>query len=947
MTCAIPRMISLTAITLKKAFIFIISYLIVVVSVLAQCPNRDSLWKRIVYFKESLKPLTQKELEELLGYLDNLKFCPYKNDTTHVALVRILADACVQRGDFLQGAHFRLEAINIISRNAGKPSIKVGILPGIYYWLSLAYDSLNNVTEKMRALDSCIATSMRLKQVDRSTLTALESRVQYFFDVGDYQRCIDYARLLQSLGQKYADDNTGLEHLVGESAVYTSVGWEVKALLEVRRFQEAEELLKGKLDDYRKAGLKDYMAMIYSQLAGVQEQKGEYYDALSYFQLSLKYYVDIKDYFNCKQTTKDMGNVYLGYLNDLPNALTRFQKALTYTNNDRSQDLKDAAETLDIYASIATIYVRMARYDLAHHYYGMAFDQIKPGVNETTLLNSSMDEIKRIKKIHYLTGLIIDKGDAYRKQFEDTREPSRLSEAIRIYKIADQFLNKIKSEQTDIQSKLFWRSDSRRLYENAIDACFLGNNVSDAFYFFEKSRAVLLQDQLNEQRWSGQDNILKQTQLEKMILQLERDVNSPATTSSDKSDLEDQLFKNRQELAQLQEVIKKNDPLYYQSFVDKSPISIQDVQQKILKDHQALVELFAGDSAVYVLAITGQRSYLQKFNKIEFDRLSDGCRNLIANAELLNKNFNEFKILSQQLYRLMFKQIDLPTGRIIISPDGPYFPFESLVVSSVPLTYFLDDHAVSYTYSARYLLNSFSADHASTSYTFIGIAPVQYNNGLPALAGSDQSLKKLVTNFSNTTNLIRTDASKKNFLRDYYKYKIIQLYTHAKAGGTAEPVIYFSDSALLLSDLFYEHKPSTSLIVLSACETAEGKLYNGEGVFSFNRQFAALGIPSSIANLWQVDNTSSYKITELFYKYLAKGLPLDVALQKAKKEFRSVSSKEKGLPYYWAASILVGQCDPIPVQKLFPWIWMAAVAVVLLLIVGLMRISRRKKVGDT
>src|SRR6185369_1795345 len=112
MTCAIPRMISLTAITLKKAFIFIISYLIVVVSVLAQCPNRDSLWKRIVYFKESLKPLTQKELEELLGYLDNLKFCPYKNDTTHVALVRILADACVQRGDFLQGAHFRLEAIN-------------------------------------------------------------------------------------------------------------------------------------------------------------------------------------------------------------------------------------------------------------------------------------------------------------------------------------------------------------------------------------------------------------------------------------------------------------------------------------------------------------------------------------------------------------------------------------------------------------------------------------------------------------------------------------------------------------------------------------------------------------------------------------------------------------------------------------------------------------------
>ena len=57
------------------------------------------------------------------------------------------------------------------------------------------------------------------------------------------------------------------------------------------------------------------------------------------------------------------------------------------------------------------------------------------------------------------------------------------------------------------ESKLFWRSDSRRLYENAIEACYLQNNLDDAFYFFEKSRAVLLQDQLNEQHWSGQNKI--------------------------------------------------------------------------------------------------------------------------------------------------------------------------------------------------------------------------------------------------------------------------------------------------------------------------------------------------------------------------------------------------------------------------------------------------------
>src|SRR6185295_9328654 len=230
-------------------------------------------------------------------------------------------------------------------------------------------------------------------------------------------------------------------------------------------------------------------------------------------------------------------------------------------------------------------------------------------------------------------------------------------------------------------------------------------------------------------------------------------------------------------------------------------------------------------------------------------------------------------------------------------------------------------------------------------YTFMGVAPVQYTNGLPALSGSDASLARIQNYFRHATNSIGNKASKTNFMADYYNYKIIQLYTHASdSGNTGEPVIYFSDSMLSLSDLFYRGKPATSLIVLSACETANGKLYNGEGVFSFSRQFAALGIPSSISNLWQVDNRSSYQITELFYKYLSKGMPLDVALQRAKKEFKSISSKEKNLPYYWAASVLVGRGDAIPLRKSFPWMWVTAIFLILLFVFAGWKIMRRRKV---
>jgi CHAT domain-containing protein len=173
------------------------------------------------------------------------------------------------------------------------------------------------------------------------------------------------------------------------------------------------------------------------------------------------------------------------------------------------------------------------------------------------------------------------------------------------------------------------------------------------------------------------------------------------------------------------------------------------------------------------------------------------------------------------------------------------------------------------------------------------------------------------------------------------------LYTHATDSGlVGEPMIYFSDSVLSLSDLFYEGKPFTSLVVLSACETANGKLYNGEGVFSFSRQFAALGIPASISNLWKVDNQSTYRITELFYKYLSRGLPSDVALQRAKKEFRkTISSKDHDMPYYWAPSVLIGQSNAVISNKPFQWQWLALPGAVLFLLLffGIKRFRNKEQ----
>ncbi len=910
----------------KKVGALVIAVLLFSVLLKGQCPDQGVLWNRLTNLK-SLKLTPRDQLTELLPIVEGMKKCPYRNDSTHVLLLRKIGEIYFQQQDYIKAVQYRRQAINIITANAGKPSTKLINLPGNYYWLSVAFDSLNNFNEKMRALDSCSAIAIRIKYVDRACLSALGTWVEYYFDIGDYNRCSDYALKCESLAREYANNNTGVEKGAGEYYASSNLGWYIEAQLKLKKFEKVELVLTKKLEEYRKAGLKDYLGLTYGQLAEMQLQKGNYEKAILNYYRSLKYYQEIRDYFNCKQVLNAIGSeIYFKHYKDADKALFNFQKALSYVNNERSRDLSDVFESLSSLANIANVYVQKGLYDSAFWYFQLAFDQIKPGINETDIGDSPPHEIIQFKKIHYLTALVINKGDAYLNKYLASKDLKNLREAGRIYKLADRLLDKIKSQQSDLQSKLFWRRDSRRLYEHAIDACYLQGNTTGGFYFFEKSRAVLLNDQLNEQRWMGENDILKQTQLKKKILRLERELNTDATTADQFESLRTEIFTAKQELDRLEQSIKAGNPLYYQSFLDTSSITMQYVQQKLLKEHDALLEIFSGDSAVYALLITRQNSYLTKINKQDYEKTATKYILYLSNPDLINRKFDDFVSVSNHLYKLLFRNLSLQGNRIIISPDGQYFPFESLITNifNREPAYFLYDHAVSYTYSARFLMNDFKSGSVSGGRNFMGIAPVNYPStfSLTALPGSDVSLIKIASYFDNAVNKVTTHASRNNFLQQFSKYRIIQLYTHASdSSGNNEPVIYFSDSALYLSDLINAYKPMTRLIVLSACETGAGKNYQGEGVFSFNRGFAALGIPAAISNLWSVENESTYQLTELFYKHLAQGLPTDIALQKGKLEFMQNASKEKLLPYYWAGQVLVGKTDIIELRKHSIWYW--------------------------
>ena len=110
---------------------------------------------------------------------------------------------------------------------------------------------------------------------------------------------------------------------------------------------------------------------------------------------------------------------------------------------------------MNILSNIGGVYVQKGFYDSAFLYYQLAFDQIKPGIKERDLLQSQYDQFARQKKTEYVTALLLDKGDAYLKFYKATGKLHAVKEAVRIYKIADQLLDRIRTEQTDPQSKIF------------------------------------------------------------------------------------------------------------------------------------------------------------------------------------------------------------------------------------------------------------------------------------------------------------------------------------------------------------------------------------------------------------------------------------------------------------------------------------------------------------
>jgi CHAT domain-containing protein len=113
------------------------------------------------------------------------------------------------------------------------------------------------------------------------------------------------------------------------------------------------------------------------------------------------------------------------------------------------------------------------------------------------------------------------------------------------------------------------------------------------------------------------------------------------------------------------------------------------------------------------------------------------------------------------------------------------------------------------------------------------------------------------------------------------------------------------DGFLSLHEIYNLRLP-VDLVILSACQTALGKLVRGEGLVGLTRGFMYAGASRVVSSLWAVDDVATARLMGLFHKGMLKeGLPPAEALRAAQ---RGLSAERRwSAPYYWAGFVLQGE----------------------------------------
>jgi CHAT domain-containing protein len=358
----------------------------------------------------------------------------------------------------------------------------------------------------------------------------------------------------------------------------------------------------------------------------------------------------------------------------------------------------------------------------------------------------------------------------------------------------------------------------------------------------------------------------------------------------------------------------------------------------------ALLEYTVADNQVYLFVLTrggasgshvDLRALTLPINRSDLASRVTKFRQRLSNHDL------DYAESAADLHNLLIKpaaeQLRDKTSLVIVPDDILWdLPFQAL--QAAPNHYLIEDYAISYAPSLT-VLNEMIAKRRNREFNdrlvLLGIGnpalgkqtverarTVLMSDSLAPLPEAERQVKMLGQLYgSEHSNIyIGADAREERVKAEAGYYRILQLATHGILNN-ANPMyshIVLSQSAddskedgLLEAWEIMNLDLKADLVVLSACDTARGRIGPGEGVIGLTWALFVAGSPTTVVSQWSVESASTTELMLNFHRNLrALGSGSQYAMNKAEAlrhaQLNLLKNKRYQHPFFWAGFVVVG-----------------------------------------
>ncbi len=750
----------------------------------------------------------------------------------------------------------------------------------------------------------------------------------YYWKLDNYSKALNYFEdaLRIALVMKNIED---------ESACLTNIGG---IYARIGNYDKALEYLTKALTIDKQLGDDAYISIDLNNIGETFQTRGlisgnkeDYYRALDYFNRCLKL---------AKKTRDRKAEVFaLNNIGFAHTGLKNYHEAFKYLKlgYERAEEIKDVENMAMLLNNIGIVHYNLGKYEEA--------------------VNSYQEAIELANKINgrqVLWEAYFGIGQCYEKKND-------FYLAVMSYKRAIDIIDHIRSRIFLDTYKASFVRDKLKVYEFLISLLFRidrdnqsNSNTKAIFHIVERAKARAFLESLSESAIDIGESL--NPELKKRENELSRQISSIfqklSRSNLSRKKRQELLGKLRQEEDKYVSLISKMrvESPKAANLVSAEPCNMEQVQQN-LDEKTALIEYFLGESESFAFLVTKyefsvyslpSRKEVEKSIKAYLKILSDSQKGEFKGTLAAKRIFRELLYLAEG-------NIPKSVESLVIVPDGILYslPFETLILNTqdqiLNNDYLIAKYKISYVPSSSALLflsENYVKRRSPKSLMAFGnpsyiledssngrkpktrveiLRELYLNQGFyfSPLPYTEREILEISSNFPEDRKDIylkdkaREEIFKRASLKDY---QIIHFACHAFLD---EEFPFRSALVLTLDDdpledgflqvrELYNLRLNADLVVLSACQTAKGKLERGEGILGLPRIFFYAGARSVILTLWRINDKSTARFMSLFYRYLSKGNDKSQALRLAKLEM--INSKFSH-PFYWAAFVLSGDSN--------------------------------------